>query len=297
MYYLISVVTGVLISVMIAVNGGLTSFYGPYQASVVIHITGLVFVSFLMLLKREAFFHSRKLRLYIYLGGPIGVATTVFNNIAFGRISVSAILALILLGQSISSIIIDNYGLFKMAKCPFYARKWWGVIFCLCGILFMLSGSQRDAAVPILISFLSGITIVLARTFNADLAKETSVLKSTLYNYLSGLLVSFAVMLLLPLAPWPQLPGITEYFWIYLGGVLGTVIVVFSNLTVTKIPSFYVTLLVFSGQIFSGLLIDFLLTGYFPMKIFIGGIFVALGMGVNLWFDFRQNCRTVPQSL
>ncbi len=46
-----------------------------------------------------------------YIGGAVGAATTLFNNMAFGHISISAILALTLLGQSVTSFCIDSFGL------------------------------------------------------------------------------------------------------------------------------------------------------------------------------------------
>lgn len=93
MYYLLSLFSGILISLMVALNGGLTEKYGAYSATVFIHLTGLFLISALLVIHRDRPF-LRRCTWPLYLGGAIGVATTVFTNMAFGRISVSAILAL-----------------------------------------------------------------------------------------------------------------------------------------------------------------------------------------------------------
>jgi len=120
MYYLFSLITGILISVMVASNGVLTEHYGIYSATVIIHITGLLFITIMTISKRERLF-SRRHSWYLYLGGAIGVMTTVFNNFAFSRISVTSILALGLFGQSITGLIVDQYGLRNMIGGIFVA--------------------------------------------------------------------------------------------------------------------------------------------------------------------------------
>lgn len=79
MYYLFSLLTGILISVMVAFNGGLTELYGVYPATVIVHITGLLFISVLIIMKHERPF-AKIHKWFLYLGGAIGVATTAFNN-------------------------------------------------------------------------------------------------------------------------------------------------------------------------------------------------------------------------
>ena len=84
MYYLLSLITGILVAVMITVNGGLTTLYGVYSATVVIHIVGLLLIGSIILFRREKPF-VRGLPWYLYIGGVIGVATTACTNYAFGR--------------------------------------------------------------------------------------------------------------------------------------------------------------------------------------------------------------------
>ena len=139
MYYLLSILCGSLIAIMIAINGNLTGFFGTYTATVIIHFLGLIFVAILLLIKKEKFLPRAKLPLYYYLGGVLGVATTAFNNLAFMTLSVSAILALGLLGQSITSIIVDHLGAFQTSKQPFEKKKLIGFAFVVIGTAIILS--------------------------------------------------------------------------------------------------------------------------------------------------------------
>ena len=303
MYYFLSLLTGILISVMIAFNGGLTNQYGVYSATVIIHIVGLVLITIVVLAKREKPITTGKPQFaangqpypaadserrawFLYLGGAIGVLTTIFNNFAFGRISVSAILALGLFGQSIAGLVIDQNGFFGMPKHLFSRRKLIGLALILAGIASMINNFEIIAVV---ISFIAGVTIVLSRTLNAKLADLTSMRISTFYNYLVGLFVSIPVFLLLGrneinLSEF----AISPNWFLYLGGVLGVGVVLLSNITVMKVSAFYLTLLIFIGQVFSGIVIDLVISRELSIRILIGGLFVVLGLTINLILDRKR---------
>ena len=43
MYQFLSLLTGMVIALMVALNGDLTTFYGMFTAAVIIHIVGTLF--------------------------------------------------------------------------------------------------------------------------------------------------------------------------------------------------------------------------------------------------------------
>lgn len=133
----LSVLAGVLIAVMISVNGQLSERYGVYAAAVIIHAVGLLAVILWMLIKKESF-RPKKLPLWFYLGGAIGVGTTLFNNFSYGKISMSAIMALGLLGETVMALAIDQWGLLKMPRRQFHSKKLIGIGFMAMGILCIL---------------------------------------------------------------------------------------------------------------------------------------------------------------
>jgi len=282
MFYALSLLMGILISVMVAFNGGLTTQYGVYSATVIIHIVGLILIVAVVLVKKERFFPG-KYAWFLYMGGAIGVLTTVFNNFSFGRISVSAILALGLFGQSVTGLIIDQYGLFGMHKHPFTKEKLIGLSLILAGIASMINNFE---IIAVAVSFIAGVNIVMSRTLNAKLADLTSVRVSTFYNYFIGLMVSMLVFLILGrneivFAEFTLSPN----WYIYLGGVLGVCVVLLGNIVVVKVSAFYLTLLIFIGQVFSGVLIDAVIMQAVSTRNLVGGVLVAAGLSINLVLD------------
>ncbi|MGI6150915.1 MAG: DMT family transporter [Christensenellales bacterium] len=149
--------------------------------------------------------------------------------------------------------------------------------------------------VAIIVSLLAGFTIVASRMINSNLAERTSLIYSTIWNYISGIILSAVLLLLFGLgetAPFSQ--GLPKEFWILFGGGLGAVVVFLSNLTVTKVSALNLTLLMFVGQIFASILLDWVISGAFSLGNTLGGVFVAAGMGFNLWVD-RDNARKKEQ--
>lgn len=291
MYFILSVLSGILIAGMVVVNGGLTVQYGAYTATVLIHIVGIIFISIILLAKHGRFRPAKKFPFYMFTGGLIGVATTVFLNIAYGKICVSAILALGLLGQMIASLVIDHFGWLQMPHVAFPPKKLFGIAFVIAGIACMLSLSGGSMIVAVIVAFISGITVVVARTVNARLAEETGVLTSTFINYVTGLSLSGIILaFLIPsgIEPWAPPAFSLPDVWIYTGGLIGVAVVTISNIVVARISSFYMTLLVFVGQVFTGLVLDCILSHTFSPNIFIGGLFVTAGFIVNHLMDKRR---------
>jgi len=267
---------------MVAFNGGLTSFYGVYSATVIIHVVGLVLIVAIVLSKRERFFPGR-FAWFLYLGGAIGVLTTVFNNFSFGRISVSAILALGLFGQAVGGLVIDQYGLFGMRKHPFSRQKVIGLLLILAGIAAMI---YRIEIIAVVVSFIAGVNIVLSRTFNAKLSEVTSVRVSTFYNYFIGLMVSLLAFALLGRGEIMISEfALSSNWYIYLGGVLGVTVVLLGNIVAVRISAFYLTLLIFVGQVFTGVIVDAVIAQHVSVRNVIGGVLVAVGLIVNLLLD------------
>ncbi len=289
MYHFLSILAGIFIALMVSINGELTSDFGLYSATVIFNLVALLFASVFLAAKRQSFLPNKKTPFHLYLGGAIGVATIVFNNMAFGKISVSAILALCLFGQSLTSLFFDKYGFFNMPKHPFSKMKLVGIALVMLGIVLMIINSELDALVPIILSLLTGVSVVVSRTVNAALAKHTSVQKSTFYYFAAGLIVSVAFLLILgrneqmlvSFSPSPKV-------WIYTGGIIGVLAVTLLNIAVHKISSFYMTLLLFAGQVFSALVIDIVLSGSFSLNNLLGGILVTAGLVQNLLVDMRS---------
>ena len=137
MNYFISTCIGIVIAVMIAINGLLTRVTGSYGATVLIHITGLVVCGVLVLIIRPKVRVGKGTKWLLLTGGLWGLAATVFNNVAFLYIGMTPITALGLLGQSVTALSIDACEVF--GPRPHYTwRTGAGVLLLIAGIVIML---------------------------------------------------------------------------------------------------------------------------------------------------------------
>lgn len=145
----------------------------------------------------------------------------------------------------------------------------------------------------ILFAILCGVSNVLSRSVNFVLSEKIGMYQSTLFNYIFGLFGSFLLLLIsgetfkLLTASYYEAP-----WFVYAGGLLGVVVVTMLSFLSSKVSSFYLTLLLFVGQLFTGIIIDALSTGKISFYQVIGGALVVLGLTYNLYID-KINSKTV----
>ncbi|MCI6668914.1 DMT family transporter [Romboutsia timonensis] len=141
----------------------------------------------------------------------------------------------------------------------------------------------------ILLAILAGISIVTSRVINFSLADKIGVFQGTFFNYVVGLLFSiiflvisneniFIESVLFTLLPW----------WAYLGGLVGVGVVVLSTYLTPKISTFYLTIFIFLGQLFTGVIIDYFILDEFSIGKIFGGILVLIGVVYNLVLDNKK---------
>jgi bacterial/archaeal transporter family-2 protein len=140
-----------------------------------------------------------------------------------------------------------------------------------------------------LISVLAGVSIVVARIINSNLAKEIGIFQGTIINYIVGLFFSFIFLLVsnefsnISILTLQSIP-----LWAYLGGATGVIVVVLSSYITPRLSAFYLTLLIFIGQLFVGIIIDYFTLNKLPIGKVIGGLIVLSGLSYNLLIDKKQ---------
>lgn len=137
--------------------------------------------------------------------------------------------------------------------------------------------------IAIIVSFLAGGCVVMSRMINADLANHIGVFQSTFFNYIVGLFISILFFLFCgekTLVSYELLHKVP--FWAYLGGVVGVSVVILSNITSLKMPAFYLTLLLFIGQLITGIVIDLCIDKVFSWHKLLGGLLVFSGLA---WYS------------
>lgn len=283
LYLFLVLLTGIVLSVMISINGTLSSCYNALSAAAIIHLVGSVAAVVMCLVRKERrplFGHSRW---WMYLGGAVGVLTTLGQNYAFTKISMTSLVALGLLGQTVTSLLVDRFGLFGMERHPFKKSSFIGLCFALIGIYVMMGADVAASAAAVITAFVCGICVVVSRTFNSRLAENTGALISSAAAHISGFLLTLALALsvsgsaaFVPVAAGASRP------WIYAGGILGVSVIILCNVTVPRVSAFRLTLLTFVGQIFTGILLDVLTGRTYSDVSFSGGLIIAAGIAVNM---------------
>ncbi|MBZ9687236.1 DMT family transporter [Clostridium estertheticum] len=141
----------------------------------------------------------------------------------------------------------------------------------------------------IILAVFCGCITIISMIINSHLAKKIGTLQGTLINYIVGLTTTILLMLIvksslsLPYSSFAKIP-----WWAFLGGLLGVVVVSSSNIVLPKIPTIYTTLLIFIGQLFTGILIDYFRVGFISNGKIIGGLLILLGLLYNSNVDKKE---------
>lgn len=138
MNYLFGVLVGGLIAVMVSVNGQLALYTNVYISGAVAHVVAAIGSLLLAGFSKEQKEEEEKLPFYFYLTGLLGAIIIVFNNVTFKALGVSITVALMLLGQMVSSLLIDSFGLLKMKKVSTGREKIPGLLIILIGIIIIM---------------------------------------------------------------------------------------------------------------------------------------------------------------
>ena len=296
MHYAVAGSAALIIAVMLAINGELTAVCGETLTTLLIHLVGLSVCSAAALIKRENPFRAaRGVPFAIMLGGVINYFTTFFNTLAVGRISVTAILALSLLGQAATSLVIDCFGLFGMEKRRLGLPELAGLAVTALGIVLLLAGGEGGAPlVPVAVSVLSGTCCVCTRQVTAQLSERAGLLTGTWFSYFTGSLVAVAAVMLSPAlgAGADFSLAFAAPCWAYLGGALGAAAVYLQNLCVKRMSSVAMTLVMFAGQVFGGAAIDAAFYGEFSARTLAGGALAFAGLVLNALAARRVTRRT-----
>lgn len=147
--------------------------------------------------------------------------------------------------------------------------------------------------VYLIISILAGVSIVIARIINSNLADKIGLLEGTLINFVTGLMLSLVFLLFSSEAvsfstlDFTQVPS-----WAYLGGAAGVIVIFLSSYLTPKVSAFYLTLFIFIGQLFTGIVIDYFTLGELSQGKILGGLLVLFGLVFNLRIDRKQEMRS-----
>lgn len=145
----------------------------------------------------------------------------------------------------------------------------------------------------VLISIAAGAIVVISRILNTKLSETVGLIQSSFFNYLTGIFAALILFLIfrdtITLSQLYNIP-----FYAYLGGILGVIIVILNSVITPKMSSFYATLIIFIGQLFAGIIIDWITLKTLPFAKVIGGLLVVAGLAYNLYIDSEAEKSAEP---
>lgn len=109
MYYIGNIGIGILISFLIFFNGALSKIVGNFTSLFIAHIVGFIAIAIInYFVKSEKKKYPKEF--FLYFGGVFNILNFFTQNITMKTIGVSSTVIFIIVGQMISSIIIDHFG-------------------------------------------------------------------------------------------------------------------------------------------------------------------------------------------
>lgn len=139
-----------------------------------------------------------------------------------------------------------------------------------------------------LFAFIAGALTLISMITNSNLSAHIGTRQSTLVNFTAGLIVSVVLYYLFQKTTFKL---INLPIWAYFGGLMGIFIVIISNIVIPKIPTVYTTLLIFIGQLLTGVLIDFIQYRELSLYKFIGVLMITAGLYFNFIIDKKDQLK------
>ncbi len=141
MYNLLAICVGFLLTLMTALNTGLSNYVSLPLILVIFHFSAAVICFIFILGARQELKFNANLPSLFYLGGAIGFFSVLLNSVCMSKMGASLTAAIVIFGQMLTSAVIDNFGLFRMPVRKFNFKKILGFGVISIGLALMVYGS------------------------------------------------------------------------------------------------------------------------------------------------------------
>lgn len=146
-----------------------------------------------------------------------------------------------------------------------------------------------------LIAILIGLTIVVSMVQNSRLEQDIDIRQVTLLNFITGGVGSF-ILFFVSREALSAFAGLGEMPWYgYLGGLLGVVAVTFGTVVMKHVSVITASMLMYTGQMVIGVLIDISQGTDFSIGKIIGCLLIISGVYFNSFMDSLENQKSIPE--
>ncbi|WBL20320.1 DMT family transporter [Citricoccus sp. NR2] len=282
---LLGVVTGFLLPIQGGINARLrAAVVSPWVMSLVSFTVGLSFLTVLTLsVERSLFFDPAEAAgfdWWSWLGGPLGVVAMTTSVLLVPKIGAVQTAIIPLAGQILMGLLVDQFAWFGVTEAPLTLTRVAGALLMLAGVLAVVLVGQRTAcrlrsatSPPVNTTsesrdrslwwwrgagVIAGAMFATQAAINGHLGQELgSSLKASTVSFATGVVV--LLMILLATRPRLQLTRPTagrNPWWMWLGGVLGSVYVAGNAFLVPQIGAGATVVAVLLGMMAGSLLVD-----------------------------------------
>lgn len=136
---IIGLIGGISVGIQSPLSGAISKRVGGTASSFIVHVSGAI-LSGLLLLARggEGIREWRTLPWWMFGAGVFGVILYLTLNHTLPRLGAGGAVALLICGQLIISLIIDNFGLLEVAVRPIEPTRILAVLLLLAGGYLMV---------------------------------------------------------------------------------------------------------------------------------------------------------------
>lgn len=143
----------------------------------------------------------------------------------------------------------------------------------------------------IFLSIFSGFTILLSIIMLGKINLRVGLLRTSFISFSVGTVGSILLNLIVHDFNLATLKDVPTY--LYFGFIVVISITMLNGTIINKIPATYATILVFSGQLIAGIVIDYFRFHTFSLGDFTGGIIIILGLVYNSSVDTKRDKKTI----
>ncbi|APQ72819.1 EamA-like transporter family protein [Clostridium botulinum] len=137
-YRNLAVLNGILLAIMIFLNGVLSEKIGLYISTLIYHVLGLLLILLVSIVRKNKLPKFNKIPVILFLPGILSVLVIFLNNLSSSKIGITLTAGMGLFGQLVISALIDHFGLFGVQVNKMRKEKILSFSLIITGLIFMI---------------------------------------------------------------------------------------------------------------------------------------------------------------
>ncbi|WP_346939934.1 DMT family transporter [uncultured Clostridium sp.] len=137
-YRNLAVLNGILLAIMIFLNGVLSEKIGLYLSTLIYHVLGLLLILLVSIVRKNKLPKFNKIPVILFLPGILSVLVIFLNNLSSSKIGITLTAGMGLFGQLVISALIDHFGLFSVQVNKMRKEKILSFSLIITGLIFMI---------------------------------------------------------------------------------------------------------------------------------------------------------------